>query len=66
MTRGRNYRIESGAATHPVVDMRWNDSLLPVLNKVTASGQPATSSDFFAMAMPPLKVERFNFTSLSN
>ena len=66
MTRDGTYRIENGAVTHPVVDMRWNDSVLRVLNQITASGQPVATGEFFAMVMPPLKVEGFNFSSLSN
>ena len=66
MTRDSTYRTENGVVTHPVVDMRWNDSVLRVLNNVAASGEPVATGEFFAMVMPPLKVEVFNFTSLSN
>ncbi len=66
MTRDGTYRIENGAVTHPVVDMRWNDSVLRVLRQVTGSGTPIATGEFFPMAMPPLKVEDFHFTSLSN
>ena len=66
MTRDGTYRIENGVVTHPVVDMRWNDSVLRVLQHVAASGTPTATGEFFPMAMPPLKVEGFNFTSLSN
>ncbi len=66
MTRDGTYRIENGVVTHPVVDMRWNDSVLRVLNNVAGSGEPIATGEFFAMVMPPLKVEGFNFTSLSN
>ena len=66
MTRDGTYRIENVVVTHPVVDMRWNDSILRVLNDVTGSGDPVAAGEFFAMVMPPLKVEGFNFTSLSN
>jgi predicted Zn-dependent protease len=66
MTRDGSYRIENGAVTHPVVDMRWNDSVLRVLRQVIDSGTPCATGEFFPMAMPPLKVGAFNFTSLSN
>ena len=66
MTRDGSYRIENGVVTHPVVDMRWNDSVLRVLNNVAASGTPVATGEFPAMVMPPLKVEAFNFSSLSN
>ncbi len=66
MTRDGSFRIEGGEVTGPVVDMRWNDSVLRVLSQVSASGAPTATGEFFAMAMPPLRVEGFNFTSLSN
>jgi predicted Zn-dependent protease len=66
MTRDGTYRIENGKITYPVVDMRWNDSVLRVLNNVRASGRPTATGEFFAMVMPALKIEDFNFSSLSN
>jgi predicted Zn-dependent protease len=66
MTRDGTYRIENGEVTHPVVDMRWNESVLRVLNQVAASGAPVATGEFLSMAMPALKVEDFHFTSLSN
>ena len=66
MTRDGTYRIENGEVTHPVVDMRWNESVLRVLGNVVASGQPVATGEFMSMAMPALKVEDFHFSSLSN
>ena len=66
MTRDGTYRIENGEVTHPVVDMRWNESVLKVLDHVVASGKPVATGEFMAMAMPALKIEDFHFTSLSN
>ncbi len=66
MTRDGTYRIENGEVTHPLVDMRWNESALRVLNQVVASGKPVATGEFLSMAMPALKVEDFHFTSLSN
>ena len=66
MTRDGTYRIENGEVTHPVVDMRWNESVLRLLQNVTASGTPVATGEFIAMAMPALKIENFHFTSLSN
>jgi len=63
MTRDGTYRIENGVVTNPVVDMRWNDSALRVLNQVAGSGIPIATGEFPAMVMPPLKVEAFNFSS---
>ncbi|MDH3220462.1 MAG: metallopeptidase TldD-related protein [Gammaproteobacteria bacterium] len=66
MTRDGTYRIENGKLTHPVVDMRWNESVLRLLNNVAGSGAPVATGEFIAMAMPALRVEDFHFTSLSN
>jgi len=66
MTRDGTYRIENGEVTHPVVDMRWNESVLRVLGNIVASGQPVATGEFMSMAMPALKVEDFHFSSLSN
>ena len=66
MTRDGTFRIENGVITGPVVDMRWNDSVLRVLRHVIGSGVPVATGAGFARAVPPLKVEGFNFTSLSN
>jgi predicted Zn-dependent protease len=66
MTRDGIYRIENGVVTRPLVDMRWNESVLRVLNNIVASGKPVATGEFMSMAMPALKVEDFHFTSLSN
>ena len=66
MTRDGTYRIENGEVTHPVVDMRWNESVLRVLDNVVASGRPVATGEFMSMAMPALKVDDFHFSSLSN
>lgn len=66
MTRDGLFRIEKGEVTRPLVDMRWNESVLRVLNNVVASGKPVATGEFMSMAMPALKVEDFHFSSLSN
>jgi predicted Zn-dependent protease len=66
MTRDGIYRIENGEVTRPLVDMRWNESVLRVLNNVVASGKSVATGEFMSMAMPALKIEDFHFTSLSN
>ena len=65
MTRDGTWRIENGEVTHPVVEMRWNESVLRVLNNVVASGKPVATGEDMAMVMPALKVEDFHFSSLS-
>lgn len=66
MTRDGTFRIENGEVTQPVVDMRWNESVLRVLRQVADSGTPVATGESFALAMPALKVEDFHFTSLSS
>ena len=66
MTRDGTYRIKNGEVTHPVVDMRWNDSVLRVLNNVTDSGHPTATGESMPMVVPALKVGGFQFSSLSN
>lgn len=65
MTRDGTFRIEQGRVTHPVVDMRWNESVLNLLQNVSGSGTPVATGERFPLVMPPLRVERFNFSSLS-
>ena len=65
MTRDGIYRIKNGEVAEPLLDMRWNESAIKVLQNVTASGVPTATGENFSMAMPALKVDDFNFTSLS-
>jgi predicted Zn-dependent protease len=65
MTRDGTYRIDNGEITHPVVEMRWNESVLRLLNNIVGSGEPVATGGFFPMAMPALKVDDFPFSSLS-
>ncbi len=65
MTRDGTYRIENGEVTKPVVEMRWNESVLRFLNSVTGSGTPIATGEFSPLAMPALKVEDFHFSSVS-
>ena len=65
MTRDGTFRIENGKITHPVTEMRWNESVLRLLNNIAASGEPIATGGGFPMAMPALKVENFPFSSLS-
>jgi len=65
MTRDGTFRIENGAVTAPLVDMRWNESALRVLENVIDSGRPVATGGYPSMAMPALKVENFHFSSIS-
>ncbi len=65
MTRDGSFRIENGRITSPVVEMRWNESVLSLLDNVSASGKPVATGEFLAMLMPALQVQDFHFSSLS-
>lgn len=65
MTRDGSFRIENGRITSPVVEMRWNESVLRLLENVSASGKPVATGEFLAMLMPALQVQDFPFSSLS-
>ena len=65
MTRDGSFRIENGRITSPVVEMRWNESVLRLLDNVSDSGKPVATGEFLAMLMPALKVRDFHFSSLS-
>ena len=65
MTRDGTFRIEQGRITHPVVDMRWNESVLKLLQNVSGSGTPVATGERFPLIMPALRIENFHFSSLS-
>ena len=65
MTRDGTFRIEKGKVTYPVVDMRWNESVIRVLKNITDSGVPTATGEYLPMVVPALKVEGFQFSSLS-
>jgi len=65
MTRDGTFRIKNGEVTRPLVDMRWNESALRVLENVVDSGRPVATGGYPSMAMPALRVEDFHFSSLS-
>ena len=65
MTRDGTFRIENGEVTHPVVEMRWNESVLHLLNNIVGSGQPVATGNFIPLVVPALKIEDFPFSSLS-
>ena len=65
MTGDDIYRIENDAVTNPVVEMRWNELVLRLLNSITGSGKPVATDEFFPLVIPALKIEDFHFSSLS-
>jgi predicted Zn-dependent protease len=72
LTRDGTFLIENGKVTHPIKNMRWNESPIFVLNNLETLGRPerVSSSESGnagnAVVMPPIKARDFNFTSLSD
>lgn len=72
LSRDGTFLIENGQISHPVKNLRWNESPVFILNNIEMMGQPvrvspSESSDLSsAVWVPPLKVRDFTFTSLSD
>lgn len=67
MTRDGTYKIENGAIAHGVKNLRFNISLIELLNKVEMLGEPvrAAGEESFPAVVPPIKVADFNFTEVT-
>jgi predicted Zn-dependent protease len=72
LSRDGTFLIENGRVTHPVKNLRWNESPIFMLNNLEAMGRPVrvspseSSGLSDAVVVPPLKVRDFTFTSLSD
>ncbi len=72
LSRDGTFLIENGRVSHPVKNLRWNESPILMLNNIEMMGtpvrvSPSESSDLSsAVWVPPLKVRDFTFTSLSD
>jgi predicted Zn-dependent protease len=72
LSRDGTFLIENGRISHPVKNLRWNESPIFILNNLEMMGapvrvSPSESSDLApAVWVPPLKVRDFTFTSLSD
>jgi predicted Zn-dependent protease len=68
LTRDGTFLIENGQVTHPVKNLRWNESPVFVLNNIEMMGAPVRMSTGMgpAVQVPPLKVRDFSFTSISD
>ena len=62
MTRDGLFLIENGKVTHPIKQLRFNESVEQVLNRVEMVGQPERMGQCL---VPALKVRDFNFTSIT-
>jgi predicted Zn-dependent protease len=65
LTRDGTFLIENGRVARSIKNFRFNDSPLFMLNNLEAMGAPTRTASG-GVAMPPLKVREFNFTSLSD
>ncbi len=68
LTRDGVFAIEGGKVTHSLKNMRYNDSPLTLLRKVVALGAPVRAglSTGRVVVVPPMVVEAFRFSSLSD
>ena len=64
MTRDGTFLVEGGKLQGGVLNFRFNESLIHMLQNVEAMGQPvrASGEESFDMVAPPMKVRDFNFT----
>jgi len=72
LSRDGTFLIENGRISHPVRNLRWNESPIFMLNNIEMIGEPVRISSGEsagltpAVVVPPLKVRDFTFTSLSD
>jgi predicted Zn-dependent protease len=72
LTRDGTFLIENGKVTHPVKNLRWNESPIFMLNNLEAMGRPVRvsasedGSPGQAIVVPPIKARDFNFTTTSD
>jgi predicted Zn-dependent protease len=69
LTRDGTFYIENGKIKHPIKNFRFNESPVTMLNNIEDIGKPqviAGDEVPYSMAIPPMKIRDFNFTSLSD
>ncbi len=67
MTRDGTFLVEDGRVTNGILNFRFNQSLVEMLNHVQSMGQPvrASGEEAFDMVVPPMTVTGFNFTEVT-
>lgn len=67
MTRDGTFLVENGKVSHGVLNFRFNQGLVQLLNNVMAMGEPvrASGEEAFDMVVPAMKVSGFNFTEVT-
>ncbi|MBX9723064.1 MAG: hypothetical protein K2X81_16805, partial [Candidatus Obscuribacterales bacterium] len=65
MTRDGTFLVENGKIKHGVRNLRFNQSLIEMLNNVTQLGMPVRSAgeESFPAVVPAMKIADFNFAS---
>lgn len=63
MTRDGLFLIEDGKVTGPIRQLRFNENLLDVFNRIEKLGAPERAGEAWHTLVPPLKIKSFNFTS---
>ncbi|MGH9451587.1 MAG: metallopeptidase TldD-related protein, partial [Terriglobia bacterium] len=67
MTRDGTFLIEDGEVKYGVRNLRFNQSLLEMLNQVEMMSAPerAAGEESVEMVVPTMKIKDFNFSSLT-
>ncbi len=68
LTRDGVFLIENGKISHPVINLRWNESPIAVFRNIEMMSRPqrvVTREGNEPMLAPALKVKEFHFTSVS-
>ncbi len=67
MTRDGTFLVDGGKVKHGLLNFRFNQSLIDMLNNVEAVGKPvrASGEESFDMVVPAMKIRGFNFTEVT-
>jgi predicted Zn-dependent protease len=67
MTRDGTFLVENGKIQHGMLNFRFNESLVEMLNNVLAMSESvrAAGEESFDMVVPAMKVKDFNFTEVT-
>ena len=67
MTRDGTFLVEGGKVKHGLLNFRFNQSLIEMLNSVEAMGKAvrASGEESFDMVVPAMKIHGFNFTEVT-
>jgi predicted Zn-dependent protease len=67
MTRDGTFLVEGGKVKHGLLNFRFNQSLIEMLNNVEAMGRAvrASGEEAFDMVVPAMKIRGFNFTEVT-